>query len=201
MAERRILLCGRGGADLDVVRRLIEKDELALQYLMSLYGDELQRTAFLLVKDRQAAEEAVMDTFIQAFHKIHQLKEPDKLRGWLLRIVVNRCRMKMRTWSWRNLLPTAYIEQMIEENEPGPEKGLMMEWRNQRLSEAIHRLDYRHREAITLYYYNELSVLEIAEHIKSNENTVKARLARGRMKLRQILEEAGDGDEDGAGAL
>ncbi|QJD88415.1 sigma-70 family RNA polymerase sigma factor [Cohnella herbarum] len=168
---------------------------------MAQYGDELQRTAFLLVKDRQAAEEAVMDTFIQAYRKIHQLKEPDKLRGWLLRIVVNRCRMKMRTWSWRNLFPSASIERMIEETEPGPENLLLAEWRNQRLSEAIHRLDYRYREVITLYYYNELSVLEIAEHVKSNENTVKARLARGRMRLRQMLEEEGDGDEDGAGAL
>ncbi|WP_310735516.1 sigma-70 family RNA polymerase sigma factor [Cohnella herbarum] len=194
-------MCRRGGADLDVVRRLLERDELALQALMAQYGDELQRTAFLLVKDRQAAEEAVMDTFIQAYRKIHQLKEPDKLRGWLLRIVVNRCRMKMRTWSWRNLFPSASIERMIEETEPGPENLLLAEWRNQRLSEAIHRLDYRYREVITLYYYNELSVLEIAEHVKSNENTVKARLARGRMRLRQMLEEEGDGDEDGAGAL
>jgi RNA polymerase sigma-70 factor (ECF subfamily) len=191
----------RGGADLDVVRRLIEKDELALQALMSQFGDELQRTAYLLVKDRQAAEEAVMDTFIQAYNKIHQLKEPDKLRGWLLRIVVNRCRMKMRTWNWRNLLPAAYVERMVEETEPGPENRLLTEWRNKSLSAAIHRLEYRYREAITLHYYNELSVQEIAEHVKSNENTVKARLARGRKKLRQMLEEEGDGDEGGAGAL
>lgn len=142
-----------------------------------------------------------MDTFIQAYYKIHQLNETDKLRGWLLRIVVNRCRMKMRKWSWRHLFPYAEIERMVEGTEPSPEELLLAEWRNESLSAVIHKLDYIYREAITLYYYNELSVLEIAEHIKSNENTVKARLARGRMKLRQMLGEEGDGDEGGAGAI
>ncbi|WP_239616010.1 sigma-70 family RNA polymerase sigma factor [Cohnella mopanensis] len=176
---------------------LAEKDETALKELMALYSDELLRTAYLLVKDRQVAEEAVMDSFLQAYNKIHQLKEPDKLRGWLLRIVVNRCRMRMRTWNWRRLLPFAEVE--MEETERSPEDLLLTEWRNEQLSAAIHRLDYRYREVITLYYYNGFSVLEIAEHVKSNENTVKARLSRGRTKLKQMLQE-GDGDENEARA-
>ncbi len=196
-ASRRILTSRRGGADLDLVRMLAEKDETALKELMALYSDELLRTAYLLVKDRQVAEEAVMDSFLQAYNKIHQLKEPDKLRGWLLRIVVNRCRMRMRTWNWRRLLPFAEVE--MEETERSPEDLLLTEWRNEQLSAAIHRLDYRYREVITLYYYNGFSVLEIAEHVKSNENTVKARLSRGRTKLKQMLQE-GDGDENEARA-
>lgn len=164
---------------------------------MALYSEELLRTAYLLVKDRHAAEEAVMDSFLQAYNKIHQLKEPDKLRSWLLRIVVNRCRMRMRTWSFRRLLPFARIE--LEETEHSPEDWLITEWRKERLSAAIHRLDYIYREVITLHYYNELNVAEIAEHIKSNENTIKARLSRGRMKLKRLLEEEGDGNEAGAG--
>lgn len=166
---------------------------------MAQYGDELLRTAYLLVKDKQAAEEAVMDAFIQAYNKIHQLKDPHKLRVWLLRIVVNRCRMKMRTWNWRHMLPSAQVELMVEELEPSPEQLLLNEWRNERLSAAVHKLDYIYREAITLHYYNGFSVLEIAEQTRSNENTVKARLSRGRMKLRKMLEEEGDGDEAGAG--
>ncbi|QMV45084.1 sigma-70 family RNA polymerase sigma factor [Cohnella cholangitidis] len=183
---------------MDLVRRLADKDETALRELMAQYSEELLRTAYLLVKDKQTAEEAVMDSFLQAYNKILQLKEPDKLRGWLLRIVVNRCRMRMRTWSWSRLLPFAQVEP--KELEPSPEDLLLMEWRNERLSAAIHKLDYIYREVIALYYYNGLSVLEIAEHIGSNENTVKARLSRGRSKLKRMLEEEGDGDEAGHGA-
>lgn len=179
------------------MRRLIAKDESALRELMASYGDELLRTAYMLVKDRQAAEEAAMDAFAQAFAKIHQLKDPAKLRSWLLRIVANRCRMKTRTWSWRGLLPSEDVEPMIEESGPSAEELWLAEWRNERLSEAVHRLEYKQRETIVLYYYGGLSVSEIAEQLSCNENTVKARLSRGRIRLKTMLEK--EGDEDGSG--
>ncbi|WP_369803569.1 sigma-70 family RNA polymerase sigma factor [Cohnella sp. OV330] len=179
---------------------LREKDEAALRALMERYGDELMRTAYLLVKDKQAAEEAVMDTFIQAYRKIDQLQDPDRLKSWLLRIAVNRCRMKMRAWSWSRIFPLPHVEQMIIEEEPGPEALLMDAWRNEKLSEALLKLDYKYRETIVLFYYNGFSVAEIAEQTSSNENTVKARLARGRAKLKDMLEEQEDGNETGAGA-
>lgn len=158
---------------------------------MDDYGDMLLRTAYLLIKDRQAAEEAVQDTFIQAFNKMEQLKEPEKLKGWLLRIVVNCCRMRIRTWSWRNILPFTRIEDRLVGVEPGPEEHLLVEWRNERLSEAVHRLDFIYREVITLFYFNEMSILEIAEQLRCNENTIKARLARGRTQLRSYLGQEG----------
>ena len=156
------------------------------------------RTAYLLVKDKQAAEEAVMDTFIQAYRRIDQLHDPDRLDSWLLRITVNRCRMKIRTWSWSRILPLSQVEQMITEEEPGPEELLIDAWRNENLSEALLKLDYKYREALVLFYYNGLNVTEIAEQTGSNGNTVKARLARGRARLRQMLEKQGDEDEAGS---
>jgi len=178
---------------------LIAKDESALRELMSAYGDELLRTAYLLVKDPQTAEEAVMDTFAQAYAKIHQLKDPAKLRGWLHRIVANRCRMRMRTWSWRSLFPYASVEELSEGSEPSAEELLLAEWRNERLSEAVRRLEYKYREAIALYYYSGLSVAEIAEQLGCNENTVKARLSRGRAKLKTMLSEEEEGETNGSG--
>ncbi|UVI29593.1 sigma-70 family RNA polymerase sigma factor [Paenibacillus spongiae] len=181
----------RGGSGLNVVHGLKDKDEAALQALMGQYGDYLLRTAFLLLKDLQSAEEAVQDTFVTAFHKIGQLREEEQLKSWLTRIVINRCRMRQRTWGWRNLLPFARMEDHVEEHHPDPELQVMQRWRNERLSDAVHRLDYIYREAITLYYYNELSIREIASHTGANENTIKARLTRGRLQLRKLLEEGG----------
>lgn len=185
-----------------MIERLAAQDVTALAALMEQYGDYLMRTAYLLLKDRQAAEEAVQDTFLQAYRKIHQLKEADKLKGWLLRIVINHCRMKQRLWSWKRLLPFPRMESMLgESGEPGPEDMLLMEWRSKRLSDAVHSLDYHYREVITLYYYNEWSIAEIAEGLQMNENTVKARLARGRMKLKQRLETGENRDEWGTGIV
>ncbi|MFC0391552.1 sigma-70 family RNA polymerase sigma factor [Paenibacillus mendelii] len=171
-----------------MVQGLKNRDEAALQALMEQYGDYLLRTAFLLLKDLQAAEEAVQDTFITAFRKIEQLREEEQLKSWLTRIAINRCRMRQRTWGWRNLLPFARMEEIpTDEHHPDTELQVMLEWRNERLSDAVHRLDYIYREVITLYYYNELSIREIATHTATNENTVKARLTRGRLQLRKLL--------------
>ncbi|PYI57562.1 RNA polymerase [Paenibacillus flagellatus] len=157
---------------------------------MREYGDGLLRTAVLLVGDRQAAEEAVQDAFLTAYAKIGDLQDPSKLKSWLTRIVVNRCRMKLRTWSWRRLLPFGGLETMPEgDAEPGPEDRLLLEWRNGRLADAIRKLAYPYREAITLYYFNEMSVQDIAGQLNVSANTIKARLARGRARLKRLLEE------------
>lgn len=58
-----ILIIGKGDPELNIIQRLHEKDEAALVSLMNQYGDYLLKTAFLLVKDRQTAEEVVQDTF------------------------------------------------------------------------------------------------------------------------------------------
>lgn len=182
----------RGGAGLDVIQGLRQKDEVVLQLLMQQYGDYLMRTAFLLLKDRHEAEEAVQDSFIQAYYNIRQLREEQKLKSWLTRIVVNRCRMKQRTWTWRRLLPFARMgEFMEEEHMPGPEEQVLMQWRNERLSVAVHKLSYIYREVITLYYFNEMNVREIAGHLQMSDNTVKARLSRGRHLLKELLGEEG----------
>lgn len=177
-------------AVLDVIGRLKQRDEAALQWIMCQFGDELLRTAFLLLRDRYDAEEAVQDSFIQAFRHIEQLQDESKLKNWLIRIVVNRCRMKQRAWSWRRFLPSPRMEEMMGGlPTPGPEEKLLTKWRNEGLSQAIHRLKYIYRESITLYYFNEMSVSDIAGYLQLSENTVKARLARGRQQLQQMLEQ------------
>ncbi|WP_309272196.1 sigma-70 family RNA polymerase sigma factor [Paenibacillus sp.] len=160
---------------------------------MQHYGDDLLRTAYMLLGDRHEAEEAVQDSFILAFERIGQLRDDTKLNSWLLRIAINRCRMRQRIWSFRKLFPSPHVEKWLEkEEEPGPEVQLLQQWRKGRLTQAIHNLSYKYREVITLHYFQEMGIAEIADHLELNINTVKARLARGRHYLRQILE----GDPD-----
>lgn len=154
----------------------------------------LLRTACLLLKDRQAAEEAVQDTFIQAYAKIGQLQDPQRLHAWLVTIVVNRCRMKQRTWSWRNIFPSADSgEPPIDESgfTAGAEEIFIAKWNHVRLVEAVRGLDYLYRECLTLYYFHEMSVREISEQLRTPVNTIKSRLSRGRVLLRKMLEKEG----------
>jgi RNA polymerase sigma factor (sigma-70 family) len=84
-----------------------------------------------------------------------------------------------------------------DEAEQGPLSQLLLASRNESLSEAIQQLDYIYREAITLFYYNEMSVREIVDQLGINENTIKARLSRGRSILRGILIKEGIANASG----
>ncbi|WP_275262029.1 RNA polymerase sigma factor [Paenibacillus tepidiphilus] len=184
----------KGELQLDIIEGIKAKDESALRLLMEDYGDMLLRTAWLLLKDRQAAEEAVQDTFIQAYAKIGQLEDPQRLRAWLIAIAVNRCRMRQRTWSWRSIFPAAGSVIRADEESGGfaaAEELFMAHWENAQLGEAIRSLDYIYRECLTLYYYHEMSIREISAQLRMPENTVKSRLARGRALLKQLLEKEG----------
>ncbi|MRX74063.1 sigma-70 family RNA polymerase sigma factor [Bacillus lacus] len=174
---------------MSIIQQLKEKQEIALVELMKLYGDYLLRTAVLLLKDRQAAEEAVQDTFLTAFEKIGQLSDENKLKSWLTCILINKCRAKMRKKSWKHaFLSLDLLERYAGDDlHSGPEESLVKLAEHQVLFEAIQQLDYKYKEAIILYYYNELKISEISAQLKLNENTVKARLARGRSLLKQLL--------------
>ncbi|MBY0098333.1 RNA polymerase sigma factor [Mesobacillus maritimus] len=188
---------------MDVVEGLKKKEETALVELMNLYGDYLLRTAILLVKDKQSAEEVVQDTFITAFDKIHQLADSGKLKSWLTSILVNNCRSQQRKRSWKDIfLPFNLIERyQMDEGTLGPEDQLLHLMENQQLAVAIHALDYKYREAIILYYFNEMKINEIAQFLEVNENTIKSRLTRGRSQLKEILRRGEGGNESGKGKI
>jgi RNA polymerase sigma factor (sigma-70 family) len=184
---------------LDLVKGLKEKEESALVELMNRYGEYLLRTAILLLKDKQIAEEVVQDTFITAFDKIHQLTDPVKLKSWLTSILVNGCRSQQRKRNWKHVfLPFSLIERyQKDEGRLGPEDHLLNLMENQQLAVAIQELDYKYREAITLFYFNEMTINEIAHYLEVNENTIKSRLTRGRTHLKEILKRGAGQNESG----
>lgn len=184
---------------MDVVKGLKKKEESALAELMHRYGDYLLRTAILLLKDKQIAEEVVQDTFITAFDKIYQLSDPGKIKSWLTSILVNHCRSQQRKRSWKEVfLPFSLIERFQKGVEfLGPEEQLLNLMKNQQLGAAIHELDYKYREAIILFYFNEMKINEIAHYLEVNENTIKSRLTRGRSQLKEILKRGEGVNESG----
>ncbi|MBU9713648.1 sigma-70 family RNA polymerase sigma factor [Evansella tamaricis] len=183
---------------MDLIARVRNKEEEALRELMYIYGNDLKRTAFLLLKDRFLAEEVVQDTFITAFEKMDQLENQDKLKGWLMIITINGCKSRMRRWSWKNIFLTKKEETFpdLVETSPLPDELLDRSLRNGQLYEAILALSYVYREVISLYYFQELTIKQISDLILEKENTVKTRLARGRNQLRKMLQE-GDEEIDG----
>ena len=171
-----------------LIDQLKQKDEQALSSIMELYGDYLLRTAFLLLNDHQEAEEAVQDTFITAYKKVEQLDDPCKIKSWLTTITINHCRSRLRKWNWKNLIPTMELfDRTKDEINETHDDLLIANDSKLRLSKAIQQLDYKYREVITLYYFNEMKITEISVQIHVKENTVKSRLKRSRLLLRDLL--------------
>lgn len=163
--------------------RMKLKEQSALSDVMERYGNDVYRTAYLLLGDHHLAEDVSQDTFLTAYRKIGQYDGRGAFGGWLRTIAVNHCRSRMRRAQWKRLFLQKWDNLDTVSADPGPEERSM----RKSLLEEIARLPYSYREVILLYYYYEWSIREIAERLQDREGTVKSRLHRAREQLRYQL--------------
>ena len=157
-----------------------------LERLMNEYGDELLRTCYLYLKDYQLAEDAVQDTFIKAMKSYDSFEHRSSEKTWLMRIAINCCKNVMRTRWFRTRQNN--LENHMNGMGDDPIDDFL---EKDSVSAAIMALNADDRQIIVLYYYQELSVKEIAMVIGKSENTTIQRLNRARGKMKKILMEAG----------
>lgn len=169
--------------------QLEQKDQL-IQWIQQ-YNDRLIYVAFTYVRDHSRAEDLVQETFVNAYLSIQQLKDPARPFPWLVRIVVNQCLNAIR--KYRREQPTEFLP---EKSSMSTEDIYMQQSRDKEVYAAIMCLAERFRTPIILYYFEDLSVREIAYALNLSEGAVKTRLARGRDQLKHQLKR-GDTDELG----
>ena len=159
-----------------------------LDDLLERYGREIQGVAYLILRDRAAAEDVVVDTLLTALERGDQLRDPEKLRPWLLRIATNRALGVRRS--------TSRVVQL----HVVPDRAARRTDEDERLTllSCVERLAPRTRAAVVLRYYADMSVRETAEALGTSENTVKTQLREALEQMRRTLKESGrtgDGDE------
>ena len=160
-------------------------EEVLLERLMNEYGDALLRTCYLYLKDYQLAEDAVQETFIKAMKSYNTFKHRSSEKTWLMRIAINCCKNVMRTRWFR--IRQINFEDHMEKMHEDPINDFL---EKDSLSAAIMSLNADDRQIVILYYYQEMSVKEIAIVIGKSENTTIQRLHRARGKIKKFLEEA-----------
>ena len=162
--------------------------EQEMERWITEYGDAVLRMCYLYLKDYHLAEDAAQETFIKAMKHYKSFNRESSEKTWLTWIAINCCKNIMRM-NWFRLgrgelkegeqaLDTDPIEHVLERNS---------------ITKAIQSLEVRDRELIILYYYQELSMKEIAQVIGTSENVTIQRINRARQKLKKILMEAGYG--------
>ena len=160
--------------------------EQHLERLMNEYGDAIFRMCYLYLKDYHLAEDATQDTFINAMKSYDTFQNKSTEKTWITRIAINCCKNIIRTQWFRN------ARNNLEENMVNaPESPIEDFLEKDSISRAIMELNENDRKIIILYYYQELSMKEIAGIIGKSENTTIQRLNRARKKLRNILLEVG----------
>ena len=150
------------------------KEELGELILAS--QDTLYRVSKTILKNDADCADAISETIVKAFSKIHTLKQDHYAKTWLIRILMNECyailRQEKRIVSLEEYSKETTAEERTDYSE---------------LYEAISRLPEKVRTCVTLYYMEDFSVREIAGIMNITESAVKNRLARARAILKEEL--------------
>lgn len=163
------------------VQRLQSGDRSAIGPLYSAHATRAIRTAFLITRNRSAAEDAVQEAFVQVLRTIGALRDPAAFRPWFYRIVVNAAKRSMRR-AWR-ILPIAQPQAEQIDLGPSPDEVAIGQEETAQVRNALASLPESQREILVLRYYTDLTEAEIAEALGLPAGTVKSRLYRAREAL------------------
>ncbi len=139
--------------------------------------DMLYHVAKTILYSDADCSDAIQETIVKAFSKLHTLRSDAYAKTWLTRILINECYAILRRE--KKIVPLEDYTQ----NEDAAEQNDYSE-----LYEAIGRLPMEVRLSVTLYYMEGYSVKEVAALLKTTESAVKNRLARARARLKDMLE-------------
>ena len=172
--------------DTELVQRLKDGDRSAFDKIYEKYHRMLYHTALLIIGNRQDAEDALQETFVSCYLHIRDLRNEESLKSWLFQIMARNARKTGKKASKET--PDDEILRRIDE-KAADASGENLDYledaiRRVTFEEYISSLDYKHREVITLFYYDELSIKEIAEILGCFEGTVKSRLHTAKKQLR-----------------
>ena len=143
------------------------------------------RTALHALANSQDADDAVQEVFLRLYQRKGTFDGEEHLRRWLLRVTVNYC---------RDLLKSPWRKRRVS-LETLPEEPVFQEPQEEELYREVMALPEKYRTVLDLFYYEELSVREIAETLGIKESLVTTRLSRARARLRERLTEVWQDDE------
>lgn len=178
--------------DLILLERARSGDLDAFNDLVSLYQDQLFALVVRMVPDRDQAADAVQEAFFSAFRNLRSFRG-GSVKSWLNRIAVNAAMDIQRVRKRRPAQPYPELEddswQPPAGDEADPERTAMLAERSRALAVALTRITDDQRTAIVLYDVEGYDYAEIAEMTGVSLGTVKSRIHRGRLALRDVLED------------
>jgi RNA polymerase sigma-70 factor (ECF subfamily) len=167
-----------GTGDLEVlVSKARQGDKQAFCQLIREIKFSLYRTSRAILKTDSDCADAIQETILKAYESIGQLRKPGYFKTWITRILIHECYRIIEKRKKVISLDDAQI--YLRSNHQEMEKI--------EIRELIDRLEEDQRIIITLYYFEQYSLKEIAELLEIRENTAKTRLHRARQALEKLF--------------
>ncbi len=179
-------------SELDLVERHRAGDRTAFDEVYSQFAEMVWNVALRLTGDPDRAADLSQEVFLRIYRHLGSFRGRSALRTWVYRITLNHCRGRLSgggRWSFRRL-----FEEGEETAEPLPDLGrdpedlAVASDDSRRVGEALARLPVEFRAAVVLRDIEGLAYEEISEALSVPIGTVRSRIARGRERLRDLLE-------------
>lgn len=144
------------------------------------YGDMVYRIAMNQMKNKEDADDVFQEVFIKWMKHRDKFETEEYEKAWLIRVTINQCK-SLHLSSW-NQKTTGISEEM--ENSLGYEQEMEEE---DEISSVLKKLPDKYPSVIHLFYYEEMSIAEIAKVLNQRESTIRTQLTRARKQLKSIL--------------
>lgn len=186
---------GRPLDDAELVQRARRGDVRAYEELVQRYQAIAQRTAYLIAGSTSEAEDAVQEAFVKAYYALDRFRHEAPFRPWLLKIVANEARNRLRKAGRQaGLVLRASEVRPSGDAAPSPEAAALELEQQQALVAAMNELREKDRTALGLRFFMDLSEEEMAAAMGCAKGTVKSRVSRALDRLRKQLKERDVGD-------
>lgn len=157
-----------------------------IERLMNQYGDSLLRIVFTYLKDYQAAEDAVQETFIRVYTHYASFRGECSEKTWITRIAINICKTMLSKRKNRNADTLDALENLPDDHSETFDED------HDFLMTAVMDLPQKYKDVVLMFYYQDLNTYEIAGLLGISENGVSTRLSRARAMLKQSVERSSE---------
>lgn len=138
------------------------------------YFDTVYRLALNQMKDKHMAEDVTQDVFVKYINSDKEFESEEHVKAWLIRVTVNMCKNVFNSAWYKKSAP-------LEEDIPTEENEISD------LYEEVLKLPKKYKAVIHLFYYEDMSIADIATCLGEKESTIKSQLHRAREILKKTL--------------
>lgn len=180
--------------EIEIIQRVKSGDLQAFELLFERYKAKAVRTVYLMTGDIHITEDIVQEAFTTCYLSLHTLKQPQYFKTWFFKLLTRIAWRVMK--KERGIIPTETVGELVE--IASLQEGTSLNEMDQAteadfIYSQILKLNYKLQTTLILYYYNELTVKEIAKVMGCLEGTVKSRLYTGRKQLKLHLTKQEEG--------